>query len=152
MERLQRGALIAYGVPRGELEHEPIARTAWDTIESITCACCHIDPEDIGSEREQTARYSKVFVLPEDVRAVWPPLSKSVNATVTLIASRRLNKSQAVAQALARLFPNSRPSLTNPESIRELKTKAPEIGSVSRRTMSRAIMLAWPTAMPKRAK
>jgi hypothetical protein len=152
IERLQRSALIAYGVSRGEQEHRPIAKTAWDTIDSITCTCSHLDPEDIGSERERTARYSKVFVLPEDVRAMWPPLHNSIDATVASVASPKPNKPEAAAQALTRLFPNGRPSLTVPELIRELNTKAPGIGIVSPRTMSRAIPLAWPTTVPKRAK
>jgi hypothetical protein len=65
---------------------------------------------------------------------------------------RKRSKVMAAADALTQLFPNRRPTLTVSELIRELKTKAPEIGTVSTRTLTRAIALAWPTAAPNRAK
>jgi hypothetical protein len=65
---------------------------------------------------------------------------------------RKPSKAMAAAQALTQLFPNGRPTLTGPELIRELTTKAPEIGTVSIRTLTRAISSAWPTIAPKPAK
>jgi hypothetical protein len=64
----------------------------------------------------------------------------------------RPTKQMIAAQALTELFPNGRPPLTGPEFIRELEAKAPQIGTISSRTMTRAISLAWPTAAPNRAK
>jgi hypothetical protein len=66
--------------------------------------------------------------------------------------STKPTKPKAAAQALIRLFPSGRPPLSGPELTLELKAKAPEIGTISGRTLTRAISEAWPPAEPKPAK
>jgi hypothetical protein len=65
---------------------------------------------------------------------------------------RKPSKATEAAQALRRLFPCGRPSLNLKELAHELSIKAPEIGAVSPRTLSRASALAWQPATHKRAK
>lgn len=104
--------------------------------------------------------FSRVLVRSADVVATYPPIEGEPTNIVaqSSLASEEPSqkfvnrtKAKAAAEELKRLFPTGRPPMTVDELIRELKEKAPTIGSVSARTMTRAIGLAWPSAAPKRA-
>jgi len=113
--------------------------------------------ENLRIEREQV-----LSVFPADVVTTGAVIG-AVLETVELCSARpaenasnrkpmRRTKPAAAAEALKRLFPYGRPSLTVDELGRELKLKAPEVGTCSLRTLTRAISLAWPTAAPTQAK
>jgi hypothetical protein len=63
-----RGELAAYGIKRGEAEHSAIPAAAWATIDLFDEPCTHFEPEDVGRQREETPRYTDVYVISEDVR------------------------------------------------------------------------------------
>jgi excisionase family DNA binding protein len=104
-------------------------------------------------------REAVLNVFPADFVAAHLAIG-SVLGTVDLSSPRpadnasntKPTKPKVAAQALIRLFPSGRPSLSGAELALELKTKAPEIGTISGRTLTRAISEAWSRAEPKPAK
>jgi hypothetical protein len=109
--------------------------------------------ENVRVEREQVL---KVFppdtVAAQTASGVAPKDAERSSPRQTDMASeRKPSKVTATAEALHRLFPHGRPSQSRDELLLQLKSRAPEIGTVSLRTLSRAIALPWPSAEPKRA-
>jgi hypothetical protein len=106
------------------------------------------DFENVRVERESVL---KVFPANSPVDA--PDVSKRSSLGLThSTSSARPPKPKAAAQALIRLFPDGRPSLTSSELRQELQKRASGIGAVSETTLKRAIALAWPAAGSKRVK
>ena len=104
--------------------------------------------------------FSRVLVITKEVISVYPAADDiranartSLRPTADSPLRKRASqtKPEAAADALKQLFPAGRPTLNRGELIQALRDKAPAIGSVSDRTMTRAIALAWPTTKPNRA-
>lgn len=111
---LKKGELVAYGIPRGEGEHRPIAKTAWDTIDTLFTYDPAIQPEDVGQYGQGVARYRNVYVLPDDVIAIWPHL---------VVETRELastGEAHYVAPGSARIVPAKRGPYEPGEKVRTL--------------------------------
>jgi hypothetical protein len=75
LDRLKRGTLPAWGIARGQTEHQLIPSASWDTIDCFYTfdPKSYISPRDIGRNGEGSARYKEVYVIPGDVENLWPP-------------------------------------------------------------------------------
>ena len=165
--KLSEGVIIATG-----LDNSKSLRRKIEPLELIDICFIKLDEITVNIEsnvyRPETYLYislggpafSRVLVKSADVVATYPPIKgEPINIVArSLLASEESSqelvnrtKAKAASEELKRLFPSGRPPMTRNELIRKLKENAPTIGSISARTMTRAIGLAWPSAAPKRA-
>jgi hypothetical protein len=162
--KLESGALAASGVSAGK--RRKIETREWVDLQFIEIDSARTNMDcDLYSSTDTLGfalfpTFSKVLVSAKDVLAAYPAAddiraSAGLSLRPTADSPRRKRASptklEAAAEALKRIFPTGRPTLNRGELIQELRDKAPAIGSVSDRTMTRAIALAWPTAKPNRA-
>jgi hypothetical protein len=122
--RFIRGELTAYGIKRGEAEHSAIPAAAWATIDLFDEPCTHFEPEDVGRQREETPRYTDVYVISEDVRRIWPGVgAKPVQA---VSQSPKTEPRRRTAQASATPVQQTVPPTDN-TTVEELKQRTREI-------------------------
>jgi hypothetical protein len=74
MRARKRTRSLGEGWPSGEgnTEHSAIPRTAWNRIDLFDQPHSRFEPEDVGREREPTPLYSEVYVVAEEMIAIWP--------------------------------------------------------------------------------
>jgi hypothetical protein len=73
LDHLKRGTLTAYGVRRGQTEHDVIPKSAWDTIDSfyVYNPTARIGPSDVGNSDESSARFRDAYISPADALSIW---------------------------------------------------------------------------------
>jgi hypothetical protein len=156
LERLFRtGALSAIANSPEDPKAYELTRTDWAGLE----IACGGDSHRLGIWRKGNVcikgegHFENVRVEREDVLMVFPadqaPSKRIVENSLrdggaTIERSAKRTKPMVAAEALAKIFPEGRPSMTGPELTLELKSKAHGIGTVSPRSLTRAISLAWP--------
>lgn len=163
---LRVGSLTAIANLPGEPKAYEISTANWALLESaVGGEPRRLGVRRIGSEAGESG-FENVRVEREQVLKVFPPnpvaaqtassgspenAERSSPRQTGAASTGKPSKVTAAAEALARLFPGGRPSHTRDELLRQLRSKAPEVHSISLRTLSRAIERAWPSAEPNRA-
>ena len=159
---LQTGAIVATGVSKRKGLRRVIQREEWCDLRpcgSHPVISYFLDSACTGTNESWSRAFSKVLLPVKEALRIFPSRDGALDETAELVTStptananpavRKPSKPEEAAAALARLYPNGRPSLTKPELLIALK---PEIGNISIRTLSRAIAKVWPSTAPKRAK
>ena len=152
---LQTGTIVATGVSKSEGIRRVIRREEWCDLQpcgSHPVVAYILDSACTGTNEWSTEAFSKVLLPVKEALRVFP--SEGTAQDVELAAPtpganaepsmRKPTKPEKAALALARLHPHGRPPLTRQELAKEVAHIAPEIGHLSDRTMTRAVLIAWP--------
>jgi len=118
-----------------------------------------LDSACTGTNESGSEAFSKVLLPVKEALRIFRPRDGALDEKVDFVVPaptanakppvRKPSKPEEAAAALARLYPNERPSKPKKELLIALK---PELGNISIRTLSRAIKIVWPSTAPKRAK
>jgi hypothetical protein len=155
------GILKAWANLPGDPRAYEISKADWAGLEIVPSGSSlivwrigHRRPGAMGDfENVRVERESVLTVFPANSVLETPDVSdRSSPGSTDSASSARPLKPEAAAQALIRLFPDGRPSLSRNELRRELQNRASGIGGVSDSTIKRAIALAWPAAGSTRVK
>lgn len=165
-DRLCDETLTAYGIGRGQSEHNPIPALAWPAIDCFYNydGRCDAGPDDVYRAGESLPRYRDVFVRPNDVLRLWS-LGEATSskagarseAKAKAIRVRGPSLAERLSAELKAMYPSGRPAMRVQEIIRALAAR-PNIGEFGETTLKTAMRRAFPRGrrrsrrnMPKRA-
>jgi hypothetical protein len=144
------GTLTAYGIGRGQSEHNPIPALAWPMIDCFYNydGRCDSGPDDVYRSGESLPRYQEVFVRPKDVFGLWPPGEPALSPAGAPLEAKAIREhSPSLAERLAvelkAMYPNGHPPMSDEDIRREL-AKRPSVGRFGDTTFKRAKRRAFP--------
>ena len=149
-DRLCDETLTAYGIGRGQSEHNPIPALAWPAIDCFYNydGRCEAGPDDVYRAGESLPRYRDVFVRSNDVLRLWPLGEAKASKTGARSNAKAIrvhgpSLAERLSAELKAMYPDGLPAMKN-EEIRRKLGERPGVGAFEETTFKNAKRLAFP--------